>query len=261
VWRAADLSAKLAFSDPLVSGGGLMFEQLAGLLTHLGEKQIAVVRLLGFEIRFDITAVIMSWVVIVGLVALALVLRRALRQDVEAKPNRVQAALDALVGLLRGQLTSNFASERLAVSMFPFIATLFLYVLLSNWLGVIPYMTSPTQDLNVTMGLALMVFFVSQVLAMRTKGVRGYFKRYLEPVPVLLPLNIIGEISRPMSHAFRLFGNILAGSTLVTVVMVKFAPVLVPSALQLVFGLFFGTIQAFVFAILAVAYINVAVED
>ena len=240
---------------------GAIFDQLQGLVERLGEKQIAILNLGGFELRFDVVAVIMSWIVVVLLVIFALFLRRALRQDIEEKPNRVQAALDMLIDLLRSQLTSNFASERLAVALFPFIATLFLYVLLSNWLGVIPYMTSPTQDLNVTLGLALMVFAVSQVLAMRMKGVRRYLKGYLEPVPFLLPLNIIGEISKPMSHAFRLFGNILAGSILVTVVMVKFAPALVPPVLQLVFGLFFGAIQAFVFAILAVAYINVAVES
>lgn len=240
---------------------GAIFDQLQGLVEHLGEKRIAILNLGGFELRFDIVTVIMSTIVVVLLVILALFLRRALRQDIEEKPNRVQAALDMLIDLLQGQLTSNFASERLAVALFPFVATLFLYVLFSNWLGIIPYMTSPTQDLNVTMGLALMVFFVSQIFAMRMKGVRRYLKGYLEPVPFLLPLNIIGEISKPMSHAFRLFGNILAGSILVTVVMVKFAPILVPPVLHLVFGIFFGAIQAFVFAILAVAYINVAVES
>ncbi len=238
-----------------------MFEQLAGLLTHLGEKRIAVLNLSGFEIRFDVMTILMSWLVMALLVLLAVFLRRGLRQRVEEKPNRVQAGLDILVDLIKGQLTSNFASERLAVSMFPFIATLFLFVLLSNWLGVVPYMMSPTQDLNVTMGLALMVFVVSQVLAVKAKGARGYLRSYIEPVPFLLPLNIIGEISKPMSHAFRLFGNILAGSILVTVVMVKFAPIVFPPILQVVFGLFFGAIQAFVFAILAVAYINVAVES
>ncbi|MGB2983564.1 MAG: F0F1 ATP synthase subunit A [Candidatus Bipolaricaulia bacterium] len=238
-----------------------MFEQLAGLLTHLGEKRIAVLNLSGFEIRFDVMTILMSWLVMALLILLAVFLRRGLRQPVEEKPSRVQAGLDLLIDLIKGQLTSNFASERLAVSMFPFIATLFLFVLLSNWLGVVPYMMSPTQDLNVTMGLALMVFVVSQVLAVKAKGARGYFRSYIEPVPFLLPLNIIGEISKPMSHAFRLFGNILAGSILVTVVMVKFAPIIFPPILQLVFGLFFGAIQAFVFAILAVAYINVAVES
>jgi F-type H+-transporting ATPase subunit a len=238
-----------------------MFEQLAGLLTHLGEKRIGILNLGGFEIRFDVMTILMSWIVMVLLIVLALLLRRGLRQRMEEKPSRTQAALDMLIDLIRGQLTSNFSSERLAVSMFPFIATLFLFVLLSNWLGVIPYMTSPTQDLNVTMGLALMVFVVSHVLAVRMRGARAYLRGYIEPVPFLLPLNIIGEISRPMSHAFRLFGNIMAGSILITVVMVKFAPILVPPVLQLVFGLFFGAIQAFVFAILAVAYINVAVES
>lgn len=90
---------------------------------------------------------------------------------------------------------------------------------------------------------------------------KAYWKGYLEPMPFMLPLNIIGELSKPMSHAFRLFGNVLAGTILITVVMAKFAPIIVPSGLHLIFGLFFGGIQAFVFAILAVAYINVAVES
>jgi F-type H+-transporting ATPase subunit a len=179
----------------------------------------------------------------------------------EDTPNRVQAAMDALIDLLQGQLTSSFSSEKLGRELFPFISTLFLFVLFSNWLGVIPGLSSPTQDLNVTMGLALMVFVMSQVLAMKAKGMKTYWKGYLEPMPFMLPLNIIGELSRPMSHAFRLFGNVLAGTILVTVVMTKFAPIVVPSILNMVFGLFFGAIQAFVFAILAVAYINVAVES
>ncbi|MFC2081677.1 F0F1 ATP synthase subunit A [Candidatus Bipolaricaulota bacterium] len=238
-----------------------MFEQLAGMLEHLGEKRIAVLSLGGFEIRFDVMAMIMSWVVIVLLVLLALWLRRGLRQPVEDKPNRIQAALDGLMDLLKSQLSNNFASERLATMMFPFISTLFLYVLFANWLGVVPYMMSPTQDINITFGLALMVFLVSHVLAFRLKGARRFFKAFLEPYAFMLPINLVGEIAKPLSHAFRLFGNILAGTILVTVIMVKFAPIIVPPVLSIFFGLFFGGIQAFVFAILAVAYINVAVEE
>jgi F-type H+-transporting ATPase subunit a len=238
-----------------------IFEQLGESLTHLGEKQIITLHLGSFQFQFDKEAMIMSWIVMGLLILLALFLRRALLQDVEDKPNRVQAALDALIDLLQDQLTSNFSSERLARDLFPFISTLFLFVLFSNWLGVVPGLSSPTQNLNVTMGLALLVFVVSQVLAMRAKGMKAYWKGYLEPMPFMLPLNIIGELSRPMSHAFRLFGNVLAGTILTTVVMAKFAPIVVPSILNIVFGLFFGAIQAFVFAILAVAYINVAVES
>lgn len=237
-----------------------IFDQLSELLVHLGEKPIVVLTLGPVQIRFDWVTVLMSWVVIAILVGIALLLRRSLRQPVEEKPNRVQAALEALIELIRGQLTSSFASERVAASLFSFVGTLFLYVLISNWLGIIPYLTSPTQDLNVTLGLALLVFFMSQILAVRIKGIRRYLKGFVEPYPFMLPINLVGEIAKPVSHAFRLFANILAGSILITVVMVKFAPIVVPPALNLIFGLFFGGIQAFVFAILAVAYINVAVE-
>jgi F-type H+-transporting ATPase subunit a len=234
--------------------------QLSQSLAHLGEKQIVTLPLGPLSLQFDKTALIMSWIVMAILVGIALFLRRALKQDTEDKPNRIQAALDAVIGLLQGQLTANFSSEQMARRLFPFISTLFLFVLLSNWLGAIPGLSSPTQDLNVTLGLALMVFVLSQVMAIQAKGMRGYVKGYLEPVPFLLPLNIIGQVSRPLSHAFRLFGNILAGTILIAVVMAKFAPIIIPPVLNVIFGLFFGTIQAFVFAILAVAYIDVAVE-
>ena len=125
------------------------------------------------------------WVVIVLLVLLALWLRRGLRQPVEEKPNRIQAALDALIDLLKVQLADNFASERLAVMMFPFISTLFLYVLFCNWLGVFPYMMSPTQDINVTFGLALLVAVMTHVLAARINGVRKWLKGFIEPYPFM----------------------------------------------------------------------------
>jgi len=237
-----------------------IFDQLAGLLTHLGEKRIAVLHLGGMEFRFDIMAIVMSWVVIVLLVILALFLRRGLRQPVTEKPSRTQAALVALMDLLKGQLSDNFASEKLAIMMFPFISTLFLYVLFSNWLGVLPYMQSPTQNVNVTLGLAILVAVMSHVLAARFNGVRKWLKSFIEPYPFMLPINLVGMIANPLSHAFRLFGNILAGTILVTVIMVKFAPIVLPPLFNIVFGLFFGGIQAFVFALLAVAYINVAVE-
>ena len=238
-----------------------MFEQLAGMLEHLGEKRIAIWNLFGLKIQFDVEILIMSWIVMAILVGLALLLRRSLRQPIDEKPNRVQATLDALMGLLREQLGSSFSSESLGNKLFPFVSTLFLFVLFSNWLSVIPYLKSPTQDLNVTAGLALLVFVMSQLLAVGRKGIGRYLKGYVEPYPFLLPLNIIGELARPLSHSFRLFGNVFAGGVMVTVIMAKFAPVGIPVIFTAFYGLFVGAIQAFVFAILAVAYINVAVES
>ncbi len=231
------------------------------MLDHLGEKLIVRVSIGGFSLSFDIITIIMSWIVIAVLVGLAFYLRRGLRQDIEEKPNRIQAALDALIDMLQGQLLSNFASESLARKMFPFISTLFLFVLVSNWLSVIPYMQSPTQNLNVTAGLALLIFFTSHLFAVRRKGIRRFLKGFIEPYPFMLPLNVVSELAKPVSHGFRLFGNIFGGALLITVISARFVPVILPVGLTLFFGIFIGLIQAFVFAVLAVAYINLAVES
>jgi len=231
------------------------------MLEHLGEKLILHVSLGSFSFSFDILTVIMSWIVIIVLVVVALILRRGLGQDIEEKPSRTQAILESLIDLLKGQLTSSFSSDKLAKELFPFVSTVFMFVLISNWLSVIPYCESPTKDLNVTLSLALLVFVMSQLLAVRMRGGIRYLKGFLEPYPFMLPLNIVSEIAKPISHSFRLFGNTFGGAILVTVVSAKFAPVLVPAALNAFYGLFVGAIQAFVFAILTVAYINVAVES
>ena len=231
------------------------------MLEHLGEKLILHVSVGSFSFSFDLLAIIMSWIVIIVLVVVALILRRGLGQDIEEKPSRTQAILESLIDLLKGQLTSSFSSDRLARELFPFVSTVFMFVLVSNWLSVIPYCESPTRDLNVTLSLALLVFVMSQLLAVRMRGGMRYLKGFLEPYPFMLPLNIVSEIAKPISHSFRLFGNTFGGAILVTVVSAKFAPVLVPAALNAFYGLFVGAIQAFVFAILTVAYINVAVES
>ncbi len=231
------------------------------MLEHLGEKLILHIPVGGLTIDVDLMTMIMSWVVIALLVGLAFLLRRGLRQEVEEKPTRVQALLDGLIELLEGQFARNFASERLARDLFPFVSTLFLFVLFSNWLSVIPYLQSPTQNLNVTLGFAVLVLFLAQALAIRAKGLRKYLASYAQPYPFILPLNIVGEFGRTLSHAFRLFGNIFGGAILIAVVTDRFAPVVVPAGLNAFFGLFVGAVQAFVFALLAVAYINVSVES
>ena len=227
----------------------------------LGKKLIAHVSIGGFPISFDLITIIMSWIVIALLVIFALILRRSLRQEVDEKPNRVQALLDALIDLIKSQLTSSFSSDRLARELFPFIATLFMFILLSNLISVNPYFESPTKDLNVTFSFGLLVFFMSQFFAMRRKGVGKYFKGFIEPYPFMLPLNIVGELARPLSHSFRLFGNMFGGAIMLSIVYIfPFTSWVIPIGLNFFYGLFVGTIQAFVFSLLAVAYINVAVE-
>jgi len=228
----------------------------------LGRKLIAHVSIGGFHISFDLITIIVSWIVIALLVIFALVLRRSLRQGVEEKPNRIQALLDILMDFLKGQLTSGFASEKLAHELFPFVSTVFLYVLLCNWISLIPYFDSPTKDLNVTLSMSILVFVMSQVFAVRAKGTRKYLKGFFEPYPFMLPINIMGEIAKPISHGFRLFGNMFGGSILIGLVyMFNLTRWGFPVLLNAYFGIFSGFVQAFVFAILTVAYINVAVES
>ena len=167
-----------------------------------------------------------------------------------------------LMDFLKGQLTSGFASEKLAHELFPFVSTVFLYVLLCNWISLIPYFDSPTKDLNVTLSMSILVFLMSQVFAVRAKGTRKYLKGFFEPYPFMLPINIMGEIAKPISHGFRLFGNMFGGSILIGLVyMFNLTRWGFPVLLNAYFGIFSGFVQAFVFAILTVAYINVAVES
>jgi F-type H+-transporting ATPase subunit a len=227
----------------------------------IGQKLIANFSIGGFSFSIDLVAMIMSWIVIVLLVILALILRRSLNQDVDEKPNRVQALLDTLIDLIKSQLTSSFASDKLARELFPFVATLFMFITLSNCISIIPYFESPTKDLNVTLSFALLVFIMSQVFAIRRKGIGKYMKGFIEPYPFMLPLNIVGEIAKPLSHSFRLFGNMFGGAIMLSIVYTFLVTSWVfPVVLNLFFGLFQGVIQAFVFSLLAVAYINVAVE-
>jgi len=228
----------------------------------LGHKLIAHISIGGFPISFDLMTIIMSWIVIALLVILAFILRKSLRQDIDDKPNRVQALLDALIDLIKSQLTSSFSSDQLAQDLFPFIATLFMFILLSNWISVIPLLESPTKDLNVTFSFGLLVFFMSQYFAIKRKGFGKYMKGFIEPYPLMLPLNIVGEIAKPLSHSFRLFGNMFGGAIMLSIIYsFTFLSVGFPLIVTAFYGLFEGMIQAFVFSILAVAYINVAVES
>jgi F-type H+-transporting ATPase subunit a len=235
-------------------------EELGKLIEHLGQKEIATWHIGGFAIQVDPKTIVMSAIASLIVILLALFLRRGLRQPVEDKPNRTQAALDFVMEQLDSQLLGNFSSKSFGARMFPFVATLFLFVLVANWLSLLPGLEAPTTDPNVTLGLALMVLVMVHFFLIRTKGLRGYRKEFFSPW-WLSPIAILSEVvARPLSHGFRLFGNVFAEMVLVTIVMAKLEPFAIPIALRVIFGIGFGLIQAFVFSILTVAYINLATE-
>ncbi len=237
-----------------------MREQLGKLLEHLGQKEVATWHIGGFAIQVDPKTIVLSAIASILVLVLALFLRRALRQPIEEKPNRTQGALDIAMDLLDSQLLGNFSSPGFGARMLPFIGTLFLYVLASNWLSLLPGLEAPTADPNVTIGLALLVLVMAHYYLVRTKGLRGLGKEYFSPW-WLSPIKILSElVARPLSHGFRLFGNVFAEFVLVTIFLAKLEPFVVPIGLRAIFGIGFGLIQAFVFTILTVAYINLAIE-
>jgi F-type H+-transporting ATPase subunit a len=137
-----------------------------------------------------------------------------------------------------------------------FVGTLFLFIVTSNALAIVPDYQPPTGSLSTTTALALCVFFAVPIFGIQQKGWKNYLKSYLEPTPLMLPFQIIGEFSRTLALAMRLFGNIMSGNLLVAILL-SLVPLFVPVAMQLL-GLVFGLIQAYVFAVLALVYISSA---
>ncbi|MFQ6089985.1 MAG: F0F1 ATP synthase subunit A [Candidatus Bipolaricaulia bacterium] len=228
---------------------------------RLGEKLVMTLRFGGFAISLDLITLIVSWIVMLILIFGALLLRRGMR-GLEEEPSRRQALLEMAIGALQRHFGEGFRSRELGTRLFPLIATIFLFVLFSNWISVIPGLPSPTADLNVTVSLGLMVFFLSHYFGMRQKGFLTYMKGFIEPralFPLSLVLNFAGELAKPISHSFRLFGNVLGGGILAAVI-VSIIPIALPALVHAFYDLFIGAVQAFIFALLAVAYIGIAVE-
>jgi F-type H+-transporting ATPase subunit a len=243
---------------------------------ELGKKLIYHLQLGGVDIAFDLAVLATSLGVAIALVGLAWWLRRGLPRGPEAPLSRRAAFLAAVMEFAETQLLGGYP-RRLARDLLPLITTIFLYVLFSNWVGVIPipYIASPTQDVNVTFGLALLVYTMGHVYGIRERSLVRHVKSYFEPYPFLMPMNLIGDLGRTLSHAFRLFGNVIGGVILTTIVLslaskamhhLVLAPIAflfgvgIGTGLNAWFGLFVGFIQALVFSLLASAYIHIAVE-
>ena len=184
----------------------------------------------------------------------------------ERIPNKLQSFTENLISY-----TSDIAKDQIGESLYrpwiPFISTLFLFILICNWSGaLIPWkflelpegeLAAPTNDINTTIALSLLVSIFYFFGGLRKKGI-GYFKRYIQPTPILLPINILEDFTKPLSLSFRLFGNILADELTVNVLTIL-VPLIIPLPIM-VLGLFASTVQALIFSTLAAAYIAEAVE-
>lgn len=193
-----------------------------------------------------------TWVVMAMLVGGSWLLTRRIRPGGE--PARGQRVLEGIVSLISGQIRDVSGQE--PRPLLAFVGTLFLFILGANLVSVVPGSHTPTGSLSTTTALALSVFVAVPVLGIRHQGLRAYLRQYAQPSVLMLPLNLIGEVSRTVALALRLFGNMMSGAVMVAMA-VGLAPLLFPVLLQ-VFGLVIGTIQAYIFAVLATVYIAAA---
>jgi len=167
------------------------------------------------------------------------------------KLSRWQNLLEVLVTGMRDQIRE--VSRQEPGAYLPFVGTLFVYVAVSNLLAIVPGYTPPTGSLSTTTALAIAVFIAVPIYGVVQEGLSAYLRHYVRPTVFMLPFNIIGEISRTVALAVRLYGNIMSG-TVIVAILLSLAPFLFPIVMQ-VLGLITGMIQAYIFAVLATVYI------
>jgi F-type H+-transporting ATPase subunit a len=214
----------------------------------------------GFLVHGQVLVV--SWFVIIILLLFSVIGTRNVERIPNGFQNFMESAVDFVTDIARDQLGESFYKEWI-----PFIGTLFFFIFGCNWAGaIIPWklielpegeLAAPTNDINTTVALALLTSFAYFYAGLSKKGL-GYFKRYIQPIPLLLPINILEDFTKPLSLSFRLFGNILADELTVSV-LTSLVPLIVPLPIM-VLGIFAGSVQALIFSTLAAAYIAEALE-
>jgi F-type H+-transporting ATPase subunit a len=190
-----------------------------------------------------------TWVVMAVLVMAAVLATR--RLSTATRLGRWQNLLEVLVAGMRDQIRE--VSQQDPGPYLPFVGTLFLFIATANLLAVIPGFVPPTASLSTTTALALCVFVAVPLYGIAERGLGGYLAGYARPTVFMLPFNVIGELSRTVALAIRLYGNIMSG-TVITAILLSLVPFFFPVLLQLL-GLLTGLIQAYIFAILAMVYI------
>nr|YP_009497746.1 ATP synthase CF0 subunit IV [Acanthoceras zachariasii]AWT40459.1 ATP synthase CF0 subunit IV [Acanthoceras zachariasii] len=214
----------------------------------------------GFLVHGQVLLVI--WFVAAILFILSILGTRETNRIPHGWQNFMESTLDFITDIAKNQLGESFYKEWI-----PYIGTLFLFIFGCNWAGaIIPWklielpegeLAAPTNDINTTVALALMTSFAYFYAGLSKKGL-GYFKRYVNPIPLLLPINILEDFTKPLSLSFRLFGNVLADELTITV-LTSLVPLVIPLPIMLL-GLFAGSVQALIFSTLAAAYIAEALE-
>jgi len=199
------------------------------------------------------TSVITTWGIMLVITALAWLSTRRL----EMLPGKLQTTVESIVVAIDKAIVA-VAPEHGRLIL-PFIATLWLFLIIANLIGLIPGLHSPTRDLSVTSALAILVFFSVHWFGIKTQGLKNYLRHYLSPSPILLPFHIISELTRTLALAIRLFGNIMSlemAALLVLLVAGFLAPIPI-----LMLHIIEALVQAYIFGMLALVYVAGAIQS
>ena len=217
-------------------------------------------------LTFHIDTIISTLAAGAVVLLLGFLARRALTRKTEDHvPTKLQLLWETIVKQVNDQVEDNLGKVHPYVA--PLAISLFFFILFANWLEILPtelnhethLLPAPTADTNLTYAMALLVIVSVWAYGIRTKGVKGYFSHFVQPFPVMLPLNILEELIKPVTLALRLFGNIFAGGIMLA--LITLMPIYVlwaPNLIWKAFDMFIGVIQAFIFALLTVLYFAMA---
>lgn len=211
-----------------------------------------------FGMDFHWNTLIMSWIVMAFLVIISFLATRRMDRD---RPHGLQNVLETIVEFLRNLMEENVGP--LGRGAFSFVSTLFLFILTSNLIGLLPIRVtgwiSPTEDLSFTIAMALTVFFSMIYYGIKVQGIKHYILNFFKPNFLFFPIHVIDFVIKPITLAFRLYGNIFAGAVFL-LILYSLLPIGGP-VIPLVLGVFVGVIQAYLFLMLAMAYISSAMEE
>jgi F-type H+-transporting ATPase subunit a len=212
------------------------------------------IKILGLTINSD--------TVLTTLIAGAIVVGLGLYMRVRAQsgvPSKLQLIFELIVDTVNKQVDESMGIE-VAPFVVPLAVTLFLFILLCNWIGLIPSghpekLPAPTADINLTLALAFAVIIPLHIVSVRRRGLKAYVKHFFQPYPIMFPINLIEEIVKPFTLALRLFGNLISGAIMVALLALLPAYILwAPQGLWKVIDALVGVIQAFIFALLTILY-------
>lgn len=207
-----------------------------------------------------------TWIIMAILILFSIIATRKF----ENKPKGLQNFVELLVGGIYKFTGQTMGEDKIAFA--PYIGTLMIYLIFANLAGLFA-LRPPTADVNTTMSLAIITFVMIHFFGMKKKGVGTYLKGFLDPFPIMLPMNIVGELATPISLSFRLFGNIVGGLIIMNLlygglaslsgslgIPIPIFQAAIPAPLHLYFDVFAGVLQSFIFSMLTMVFVSIAMD-